>query len=92
MNAHNLFSKSVLLRELGLILTHVSFELDQSNVEIIDQERLRCLLQERWDKSSIISGVEVHVVLTDFYREIYVISVHLKDDPLPLVDMAVSLN
>lgn len=92
MNARNLFSKAVLLRELGLILTHVSFELDQNNVEIIDQERLKCLLQERWDKSSIVSGIEVHVVLTDSYREIYVIGVHLKDDPLPLVDMAVSLN
>ena len=92
MNTHNLFSKSVLLRELGLILTHVSFELDQRNIEIVDTERLRCLLQERWDKSSIVSGVEVHVVLTDSYREIYVIGVHLQNDPLPLVDMAVSLN
>jgi len=92
MNTHTLFSKSVLLRELGLILTHVSFELDQRNVEVIDTERLRSILQERWDKSSIVSGVEVHVVLTDSYREIYVIGVHLKDDPLPLVDMTVSLN
>lgn len=92
MNTHNLFSKSILLRELGLILAHVSFELDQHNVEIIDTERLRTILQERWDKSSIVSGIEVHVVLTDSYREIYVIGVHLKDDPLPLVDMAVSLN
>ena len=92
MNTHNLYSKAVLLRELGLILTHVSFELDQRNVEVIDQERLKCLLQERWDKSSIVSGVEVHVVLTDSYREIYVIGVHLQNDPLPLVDMAVSLS
>lgn len=92
MNTHTLFSKSVLLRELGLILTHVSFELDQHNVESIDTERLKNLLQERWNESSIGPGVEVHVILTDSYREIYVIGLHLKDDPLPLVDMAVSLR
>lgn len=92
MNTHNLFSKAVLFRELGLILTHVSFELDQHNVEIVDVDRLKVLLQERWDKSSIVSGVEIHVVLTDTYRQIYVIGVHLKNDPMPLIDMAVSLN
>lgn len=92
MNTHNLFSKSVLLRELGLILTHVSFELDQRNVETIDTECLRNLLQARWNESSVVSGVEVHVILTDSCREVYAIGVHLKDDPLPLIDMAVSLN
>ena len=92
MNTHNLFSKSVLLRELGLILTHVGFELDQRKVDIIDTEGLRYLLQERWDKSSVLSGVEVHVVLTNSYRGIYVVGVHLKNDPLPLVDVTISLN
>ena len=92
MNTHNLLSKSILLRELGLILAHVSFELDQRNVETIDTERLRDLLQARWNESSNVSGVEVHVVLASSYREVYVIGVHLKDDPLPLIDVAVSLS
>lgn len=92
MNTHNLFSKSVLLRELGLIFTHVAFELDQNNIEVVDCECLKKRLQERWDKSSVVSGVEVHVILTNSYREVYAIGVHLKNDPLPLIDITVSLN
>lgn len=92
MNTHNLFSKSVLLRELGLILTHVSFELNQRNIEIIDTERLKNLLQERWDKSSIVSGVEIHVISCNTCNELYSIALHLKYDPTPLVEMELSLS
>lgn len=92
MNTTDLFSKAVLIKELGMFLVQISFEYQMNNRTECDCLQLQAFIQDRWNQFSAISGVCVKVIPDCSQIEGYEIILHLENDPLVLVSACFNLS
>ncbi len=91
MDTENLLSKAIVAKELALSLTAVAFEIDSLNIKEIDCKSIAHMINERIKKSSLILNIEVSVYAECAERNEYEFSVRLKNDPIHLAAICLTL-
>lgn len=92
MNATNLFSMSVIAKDLGLVLVAVSNGLQNAGITYVNCISLKNAINVYWDRYSLIEGIEVDVIPDCSQVEGYEILVHRIDDPHILLSINYNLS
>ncbi len=91
MDTENLLSKAIVVKELSLALTAAAFEVDSLNIKEIDCRSIAHMINERIRKSSLILNIEVSVYAECAQRDEYEFVIRLKNDPIPLAAICLTL-
>ena len=80
-------SKAILIKNLGMILLQVCFELDCKKVGSVDYWTFKKLLQSRWDSAATINNVVIEVYRDASCSGFINIELHLSENPEVLVSI-----
>lgn len=89
MKSENLFSKAVLAKDLGALLLHAAVLFENKNTESFDYHYIEVVINDLWHKFSMIRGVIVKVTSYGELVEGVLISIYVKNNPLPLIELVI---
>jgi hypothetical protein len=87
MNTQNLFSACLILKDLSMVLLHVSFVIDQKNIRTLDAVQLKSLIDEYWTKSSSIVGVDIQIYPDWTNSNMFTVSANVSTNPMAVISI-----
>lgn len=92
MKTSDLFSMAVIVKDLGIVLVAVANSAENGCIFNINCINLQTVINEFWNRYSLISGLEFNVIPDCSQVEGYEIIVHRIDDPHILLSVNFNLS
>lgn len=92
MRTQDLFSMAVIVKDLGNVMVAVMNSLQNACINEVDCIHFKTIINDYWERYSLIEGLEIDIVRDESQVEGYEILVHRIDDPHILVSVNFNLS